>query len=184
MTKEAFTTFPEIGTERLLLREITTEDVSGIYKLLSDQEVVKHDTFDLFTDIKQAEDLVSWFRDSFMKKRAIFWGITLKTRSEIIGFCKCEIEIPKVRADLGYDLRSDYWNQGIMTETLDAIIKYTLKTINVNRVEAAVSMENSASIRVLEKVGFVKEGVLRERSYWKGKCHDMAMLSLLKSDYK
>lgn len=50
---------------------------------------------------------------------------------EIIGFCKCEIEIPKVRAYLGYDLRHEYWNMGIMTETLGAVIEFTFKTLDI-----------------------------------------------------
>lgn len=184
MTDELFSVFPEISTERLNLREIKQEDAKSIYKLLSDPEVIKHDTFELFTNIKQAEDMINWFSNEYKQKRAIFWGISLKNESEVIGFCKCEVEIPKVRADLGYDLRSEFWNMGIMTETLGAIIDYTFNTIGVNRIEATVSTENNASIRVLEKLGFVKEGILRERSYWKGNCHDMMMLSILKNEYE
>jgi len=184
MSDEIFSVFPEISTERLNLREIKHEDAKSIYKLLSDPEVIKYDTFELFTDIKQAEDLIQWFGEEFIQKRAIFWGICLKNNSEVIGFCKCEIEVPKVRADLGYDLKSEYWNMGIMTETISAIIEYTLNNIGVNRIEAAVSTENHGSIRVLEKVGFIKEGILRGRSYWKGNCHDMMMFSILKNEYE
>ena len=102
---------------------------------------------------------------------------------EIIGFCKCEIEVPKVRVDLGYDLMYEYWNKGIMTETLSAVIEFIFKTLDVNRIEASVSSENKSSIRVLEKSGFVKEGVLRERSYMGDILHDMIMLSILKKEY-
>ena len=184
MTSEVFSTFPEISTDRLHLREIKQEDAESIYKILSDPEVIKYDTFDLLTNIRQVDDLIRWFGHEYKQKHAIFWGISLKDHHEVIGFCKCEIEVPEVRADLGYDLRSDYWNKGIMTEALNAVIEYTLNNIGVNRIEAAVSTENKGSIRVLEKLGFVKEGILRERSYFKGKCHDMMMLSILKNEYK
>jgi len=178
-----FNVFPEISTERLHLREIKQEDAQSIYKLLSNPEVIKHDTFELFTDIGQAHDLIRHFNNGFEQKRAIFWGITLKTESEIIGFCKCEIEVAKIRADLGYDLSPEYWNRGIMTEALGAIIDFAFSNLDVNRIEAAVSTENNASIRVLEKAGLVKEGILRERSFWRGRCHDMVMLSILKKEY-
>jgi ribosomal-protein-alanine N-acetyltransferase len=158
--------FPEISTERLHLRQIKQQDAESIYKLLSDPEVIKYDTFERFTDIKQAEDMIKGFNQAYKQNRAIFWGISLKNKSEIIGFCKCEIEIPKVRADFGYDLRSDYWNKGIMTEVLSKIMNFTFYTLDVNRIEAAVSTQNEASIRVLEKSGFIKEGILRQRSYW------------------
>ena len=137
----------------------------------------------MFTNIKQAEGLIKWFNDEFIQKRAIFWGISLKNEPEIIGFCKFEIEIPKVRADLGYDLRHEYWNMGIMTETLGAVIEFTFKTLDINRIEATVSTKNNSSIRILEKSGFVKEGILRERCYISDSCHDMMMLSILKKEY-
>lgn len=183
MGDEIFNVFPEINTERLNLREIKQEDVESIYKILSNPEVIKHDTFELFTNINQAKGLIKWFNDAFIQKRAIFWGISLKNEPEIIGFCKCEIEIPKVRADLGYDLRHEYWNMGIMTETLGAVIEFAFQTLDVNRIEATVSTENNSSIRVLEKLGFVKEGILRERCYMSDSCHDMMMLSILKKEY-
>jgi ribosomal-protein-alanine N-acetyltransferase len=180
MSSEIFSSFPEIITERLVLREITEKDAESIYKLLSNPEVIKYDTFELFTDIKQAEDLIECFNEEFRKKRAIFWGISLKNESEIIGFCKCEIEIPKIRADFGYDLRLEYWNRGIMTEALGAVIDFTFKKAGVNRIEASVSNENNASIRVLEKLGFVKEGVMRKRNYWGGRYHDMVIMYILR----
>jgi ribosomal-protein-alanine N-acetyltransferase len=180
---EIFNVFPEINTERLNLREIKQEDAESIYKILSNPEVIKYDTFELFTNIKQAEGLIKWFNDEFKQKRAIFWGISLKNEPEIIGFCKCEIEIPKVRADLGYDLSHKYWNMGIMTETLGAVIKFAFQTLNVNRIEVSVATENNSSIRVLEKLGFAKEGILRERCYMSNRCHDMMMLSILKKEY-
>jgi ribosomal-protein-alanine N-acetyltransferase len=181
MSSKIFSSFPKIITERLVLREITEQDAESIYKLLSNPEVIKFDTFELFTDIKQAEDLIECFGEGFRKKTAIFWGICLKNQSEVIGFCKCEIEIPKIRADFGYDLRPEYWNRGVMTEALDAVIDFTFNKADVNRIEALVSNENNGSIRVLEKLGFVKEGVLRKRSYWGGSYHDMVMLSILKA---
>lgn len=183
MADDIFNVFPEINTERLNLREIKQEDAESIYKILSNPKVIKNDTFELFTNIKQAESLIKWFNDAFIQKRAIFWGISLKNEREIIGFCKCEIEVPKVRVDLGYDLRYEYWNMGIMTETLGSVIEFAFQTLDVNRIEATVSTENNSSSRVLEKSGFIKEGILRERCYMSDSYHDMMMFSILKKEY-
>ena len=155
-------------------------DSKEIFKLLSDPKVIEYDTFELFTDIKEAEKLIKWFDQQFKDKKAIFWGISLKNDGEIIGFCKREIE--KVRADIGYNLRSDYWNKGIMTESIKAIMNYAFNVIGVNRIETAVSTRNQASIKLLEKLNFTKEGVLRQRSYWKGHYHDMIMFSKLRKE--
>jgi len=178
-----FNVFPEINTKRLDLREIKNDDADSIYKILSNPEVIKHDSFELFTNIKQAEDLIKWFNEQYKQKAAIFWGICLKGENEVIGFCKSKIEIPNVRADFGYDLKCEYWNMGIMTEAVSSIIDFTFNTIDVNRIEATVTTENYASIRVLEKLGFIKEGILRKRSCFRGSYHDMVMLSIIKNDY-
>jgi len=177
-----FEVFPVVTSERLMLRAMKRDDAESIYQILSDPEVIRYDTVDLFTSIDQAKTLIDYFQQAYNKKKAIFWGISMKNDSKIIGFCKCEIECPGVRVDLGYDLNSAYWNRGIMTEALEVLIDFIWSDIKVNRIEAAVSTNNKSSIRVLEKVGFQCEGILRERSFFKGKYHDMMMLSLLKKD--
>lgn len=182
VTEDIFADFPEIQTTRLNLREIQLTDAERIYNLLSNDDVIKHDTFEKFTCVEDAEELIDLFGEAYLQKKAIFWGISLKTDDQLIGFCKSEIEIPKIRADFGYNLMPAYWNKGIMTEALNAVVDFTFTRLNVNRIEAAVSTKNEASLKVLEKVGFMKEGILRERSYWKGQSHDMVMLSLLKKD--
>jgi len=162
MADEIFRVFPEINTERLVLREINQEDAEGIYKLRSNPEVARYETFQPYTNIKQAEDTIKWFSDEYKNKKGIVWGISLKDQTEIIGILHCEIEMPKVRADFGYDLRPEYWNKGIMTETVKALLEFTFNKIDVFRIESAVSTKKYGSIRVLEKLGFVKEGILRK----------------------
>lgn len=178
-----FNKFPQINTKRLVLREIKKEDAESIYKLRSNPKVARYETFKPYTNIKQAERTIECFSKDFKNKRAIAWGISLKSQSQIIGIIRCEIEIPKVRADFGYDLRYEYWNKGIMTEAVSSIIDFTFNKIDVNRIESAVSTKNIASARVLEKSGFTKEGILRERSLLGGTLHDMIMFSILKKEY-
>ena len=172
-----------LTTERLILREITDEDAAAIYQILSNPVVIQYDTFKLYQNIKQARDLIAWFQSQFQAEKAIFWGISIVGQPELIGFCKCEIEIPKIRADLGYDLNASYWNQGIMTEAVSAVVDFAFRTLQINRIEATASTENPASIKVLEKLGFVSEGVMRERSFLNGRCHDMVMLAMIKREY-
>ncbi|MCM1991675.1 GNAT family N-acetyltransferase [Oceanirhabdus seepicola] len=183
MADEIFSVFPEIFTERLVLREIKQEDAESIYKLRSNPEVARYETFKPYTNIKQAEDTIKWFSDDYKNKKAITWGISLKESHEIIGILHCEIEIPKVRADFGYDLRPEYWNKGIMTETVKALLDFTFNKIDVYRIESAVSTQNYGSARVLEKSGFIKEGILRKRSFLGGSLHDMIFFSILKDEY-
>lgn len=81
-------------------------------------------------------------------------GNHINGHPNLVGFCKCEIEVPGIRADFGYDLNYEYWGQGIMTEALGAVLGFAFKTLKVNRVEATVSTENHASARALDKLCF------------------------------
>jgi ribosomal-protein-alanine N-acetyltransferase len=183
MDKNIFDEFPLLITKRLKLRKIKQDDAESIFSILSNPDVINYDTFDLFTDIKQAFDLINWFNKQYNDRRSIFWGISLIDQSELIGFCKCEIEIPKVRVDLGYDLNATYWNKGFMTESLNAVIDFVFHSIDVNRIEATVSTKNLPSIKVLQKLNFIEEGILRERCLINEIFHDMIMFSILKSEY-
>lgn len=182
MKQFEFEHFPVLHTDRLKLREITIADAHNIYEILSNPEVVKYDSFELFTTINQAERLIKFFNNSFQEKKAIFWGISLKDEDVIIGFCKLQIEIPKIRGEYGFDLNYKYWNKGIMTETLKTVVDFGVHQLNLNRLEANVSVENTASIQVLKKCGFIEEGIMRSRSFWKGNYHDMMILSVLRDE--
>jgi ribosomal-protein-alanine N-acetyltransferase len=83
---------------------------------------------------------------------------------------------------LGYDLKSAHWKKGITTEVLDCVLNYAFNNLNVNRVEAEVMPGNFASERVLEKNGFLKEGLFRDWMYWNNRHYDMYIYSILKSD--
>jgi len=87
------------------------------------------------------------------------------------------------RANIGYDLQKAHWNKGYITETLKAIIDFGFFSMEINRIEAEVMQENASSERVLEKLGFVREGVLRSWMLWNNQYYDMTIYSLLKNDY-
>ena len=86
--------------------------------------------------------------------------------------------------EIGYELAKAHWRQGIMTEALFAVIEFGFQAIALNRIEAMVMLENTASFKLLQKLGFLEEGILREYGYWKGQFHDLRIFSLLKKDYQ
>ena len=88
------------------------------------------------------------------------------------------------RANIGYDLQFNFWNKGIITETLREVIKFGFNELEINRIEAEVMQDNIASERVLIKLGFKMEGVLRDWMYWNEKHYHMTMFSLLRNEYK
>ena len=85
-------------------------------------------------------------------------------------------------AEVGYSLGRAYWNRGIMTEALRAVVAYGFDQLGLNRIEAQHETDNPASGRVMAHVGMRKEGTLRQRLVNKGKFVDVALYAILRDD--
>ncbi len=178
----AFATFPEIETDRLLLREIMPEDTPAVFRLFSDDRVTRYYDLTTYTSLKQAEELIDFFDESFELERAIRWGIERKADGALIGTCGY-VWLRQFRGEIGYELHSDYWRQGYMSEALDAILDFGYTELGINRTEALVMVDNVASAGLLQSLGFTQEGILRQHDFFKGEFHDMRLFSLLKQEY-
>ena len=176
-----FEQFPYIETPRLLLRELQKEDAEAIFRIFSDPEVMKYSDMDMFTRLEQAQFMIERQRHRFEQKEHFRWGIALKDSDIIIG-TGGYVAWNRMwhNAELGYDLAKPYWGQGIMTEAVRAMIQFGFEHMELHRIEAEVMPENTASVRLLHKLDFQEEGVLRERSFWKDEFHDLAMFALFK----
>jgi len=175
--------FPKLTTTRLDLIEITDQHLIDLYNLFSDENVIRFYNLSRYTDLSDGQKFIDWYRNRFKDGLAIRWGIALKGKTDIIGTAGFNSYTPLHRANIGYDLQKAHWNNGYITEALEAIIDYGFSSIEINRIEAEVMQGNVSSERVLEKLGFVKEGVLRNWMFWDNHYYDMTMYSLLKNEY-
>ncbi len=188
MTHEAtfeFGPFPVLETERMILREILMEDGPGILAIRGDYEVTKYNGGMNYTRLDQAQALIASIRDAYRDKRSVRWGMTLKGDDSVIGMCGYNYWVrTDFRASVGYDLARAYWGSGLMPEALRAILAFGFEQMALNRVEADASENNRQSMRVLEKVGFLREGHQREQYYENGEFGDLVLFSLLKRDFR
>lgn len=175
-------TFPVLETDRLILRRILPEDEADIFTIFSNPEVTRYYDLDTFTDRAQARELIERHQIQFEKDAGIRWGITRKGSPRLIGTGGVGWQRWNFSAILGYELAREFWNQGIMTEAIHAMAGYAFTTMGMNRIQAVIEMENAASARVLRKVGFQEEGILREWGFWKGGFRDVRCFSLLCKD--
>lgn len=181
-----FGAFPVLETARMILREIMPEDARGVFAIRGDYEVTKYNGGMNYTRLDQAEALVASIRDAYRDKRSVRWGMTLKGGDDtVIGMVGYNYWVrADYRASVGYDLARAYWGRGLMPEALRAILQFGFERMALNRVEADASSPNVQSIRVLEKVGFVREGKQREQFYENGEFGDLVLFSLLKRDFR
>jgi len=115
--------------------------------------------------------------------RGIWWGITLPGRDQLIGACGFNDWSHSDRSlDIGYWLMPEHWGRGLMQECLSAILRFALSSLGVHRIHADVEPENPASARLLERIGFVFEGTLRDVEYKDGRFLSLHQYSLLATD--
>lgn len=183
-TGAVFLSFPVLHTERLDLIEIRQEHLDDLFRLFGNYRVTQYYNIVPMTKKEEAQQLIDHFRSRFMAKGAIRWGIVLKGQHHLIGTLGFNNFTPQHRANIGYDLQPFYWNQGIISEALKEVLAFGFRTLGVNRIEAEVMPGNHASEKVLEKLGFVREGLLRDWMLWNGKHYDMTMFSLLHRDFE
>jgi ribosomal-protein-alanine N-acetyltransferase len=173
--------FPRLETKRFSLRAITLADTQAMFRVWSDEEVMQYHDLEPPKYVEQVQGLIHRWAVRFNSRQGIRWGIVRKTDNVLIGSCGYRYKDAFV-AELGYELAKAYWRQGVMTEALKAIVVFGFETLNLNRIEARVMLENNASTQLLKKLGFQQEGILREYGYWKGQFHDLRLFSLLKRD--
>lgn len=177
--------FPNIETDRLLLRNVNIEDVDFIYRLFSDEKVCKflYDE-ELFISRNDAIEFVEWNKDPEEKGHNRWVLVKKGDNQEPIGTCGYDNwDRMNNIAEIGYDLWHEYWGQGYMKEDLASAIDSGFNHMKLNRVNAYVALDNMNSMKLLEKLGFVNEGIYRDKHLFKGKYYDHYSFSLLKRDW-
>lgn len=172
-------TFPTLETERLLLRQLAATDAQDYFLFMSDEENIRYYDPAPMTQLEQAEQSIERHRRRFAEQEALRWGITLKGENRVIGNGGYAWDAENHLAVLSYILSKPYWNQGIMTEALTAMIQFGFEHLHVHRMEAQVASPNLASVRLLEKLGFQEEGRLHDRQYVNHQFVDESIFALI-----
>jgi ribosomal-protein-alanine N-acetyltransferase len=174
--------FPVIETERLVLRELAAGDEASVFNIYSKPEVTRVCDVVTLTDRRQAASVLKVLQADWSTGTGIRWAVTLRGSPGVIGICGFAWYPHNRSALLSYDLDPEFWNQGVMTEAVKAIVHQAFESSEINRITATVVPQNWASIQVLRKAGFRDEGVLREWGFWKGEFKDLRCFSLLRRD--
>jgi ribosomal-protein-alanine N-acetyltransferase len=171
-------------TERLILRPLTPEDSEGLFRIFSDPEVTRNLEITPLKFASEGKALIDYFNGQFERKTGVRWGIEQKKDGALLGTCGFHsVELWVFKVELSYDIGRPYWGKGIVPEAARALLRHAFEVMGMNRVQASVIPEAAASAKVLEKLGFLREGVLRETGYWKGRFWDKVTYSLLKREW-
>lgn len=152
---------------------------------MSDPEVVKYlSDEDIPTSVEAAEDEIKFWGGLFYRKQSVFWAIADTASDKFIGTVGYNSwNFHNRRAEISYDLMKEHWRKGIMTKALNNALIFGFKDMDLMRIEARTMLDNIPSQKILEKVGFKKEGVLRSYRVIRGKPTDVVLYSLIRSDF-
>lgn len=161
-----FSHFPRMETDRLIMRQMQESDAPALLAHFGNPETVKYISAEPFvTDLDSARALITEFADEFTRKTAWRWAVTLRGGDDTLigtaGFHRWYKD--DQHAEIGYDLNADYWGKGYATELVKGMVRWGFLNMDLHRIEADVTAGNVGSERVLEKAGFTREGVWRER---------------------
>lgn len=180
-----FKHFPRLETPRLIMREAKPEDRDGLFALYADEEVMRYMPLDPFRSVEEADDELGWHARIFREGTGIRWMIEDRDSGEFAGTCGfLGIEREHNRMEIGYDLAPAFWGRGLMPEAVRAVLGFGFGPLGANKIEARVDPGNAASIRLMDKLGFVQEGLLRQHEYEKGRYVDLAAYSMLRSEHE
>ncbi len=176
---------PTIDAPRVRLRWLTAHDVDALHGIFSDELMMRYWSSTPMKDRSEAEALLRSIGDGFRNQNLFQWGVERKDDGELLGTCTLfNIHRANMRAEIGYCLRSRHWRRGYMSEALSALIDYAFAGLKLRRLEADVDPENANSLRILEKLGFMREGLLRERWNVGGQIQDTAFYGLLAKEWR
>ena len=175
--------FPCLETKRLSLQQTTQEDVKDVFAVFCDPKVTRFHDLDTFTHLDEASRIIERRAKRFEDGKGIRWAIVYKQGNYLIGSCGFTWLKEKNAAEIGYELKSQFWRQSIMSEAITAILQYGFNHREIQFVIAEIMLDNIASRGLFKKLGFQSQGILEKRGFWKGKYHALEQFKLMKTEF-
>ena len=178
-------TLPIITTPRVVLRWISEDDIDSLYEIFSSPQVMRYWSSAPLSDREAAADLQREIAEGNESETMLKWGLALRDSDTVIGTTTLfNLSLDNGRAELGYAMAHAHWGKGYMNEALTALVSHAFEVMELRRLEADVDPRNAASIRTLERLGFQREGFLRERWHVNGEIQDAFFYGLLRREWR
>ncbi len=173
-----------IESNRLVLREFLESDLDGCMTIVGDERVTNFLSFDTRSREEHAERLAADIERARSEPRPDYYlAVSERATDCFVGFARIGLDRPRT-GELGYAVRADRWGEGFATEACTALLDFAVDELGLHRVQAAIGPDNTASIRVIEKLRFVREGRLRDHVFTNGAWRDSLLYSILGPEWR
>ncbi len=173
-----------LKTKRLLIRPLVESDADSIFSIYSDPETMKYWNTEPWDDSSKSKPFIQKDIEALLSGSYLRLGVESKKEGELIGNCSLfSFHEQCKRAEIGYILGRNFWGQGFMREALTALIDYAFEDLLLHRIEADIDPRNIGSAKILNRLGFSKEGHLKERWIVNGEIMDSDIFGLLRHEW-
>jgi ribosomal-protein-alanine N-acetyltransferase len=158
------TPFPVLVTKRLRLRQFTPRDLEGLHTCFGDEEAMRYWNAPACETPAETERWLAYLAKTSSPYDHLGWAVAEKRSGRCIGMVNYHHrEVRHGRLEIGYILAPSHQGRGLGSEAVGALVKYCLESLAAHRIEALIHPDNTASIRLVERLGFRREGKLRDR---------------------
>jgi [ribosomal protein S5]-alanine N-acetyltransferase len=172
--------FPELYTERLLLRRFTESDANVMYAMRSHEAVMQYMDMRKTETYAEAKAKLEEMNADIDSNIGITWCISLLDHNDMIGYVSIwRIDAANYRGEVGYAISPNFWGKGFASEALAEVVKFGFSQLHLHSLEAIINPNNNSSAKVLEKQGFVREAHFKENYFFDGKFLDSVVYSKL-----
>jgi len=176
---------PTLDGARLRLRWLEERDVDALCRIFSDAQVTRYWSSPPLKDRAAAEELLAEIGDYFAARTLYQWGVARIEDDEVIGTCTlASLSVEHRRAEIGCALARDSWRQGIMTEAMPLLLDFAFEKLQLHRLDGEADPRNAASLALLERLGFSREGYQRQRFRMYDEWQDAVIFGLLREEWR
>lgn len=172
-------TSPTFVTDRLLLGKVVREDKEFIFQGLSHPEIIKYYGVN-YSTFEETEEQMIWYENLEKSGSGLWWSIRLKDNNAFCGAVGFnDYNETHQKAEIGFWLFPEFWGKGIIKESAERVIDFLFSEKQIHRIEAFVEAENQNSEKVLRKLGFRQEGIMKESERKNEKFIDIKIFALI-----
>jgi RimJ/RimL family protein N-acetyltransferase len=183
--RKSHSSLPVLQGDRLDLRAPRDGDQPALFALFSLQQVVRYWSTPAWTELAQADDWLERQTGFRQDGTGLTWAIADRVDDALIGTVSLYAFKPEQGlCEVGYTLHPARWGGGLASEAVRVALRYAFEELGMRRIEADTDPRNAGSCGLLERVGFVREGYLRERWFVDGELQDTAFYGLLRRDLR
>ena len=175
---------PTLESDRLLFRKISVLDADDMFSYSKREDVTRYLLWDPHPDALYTEQYIRYLQERYQVGDFYDFALVLRETGKMIGTVGfTSFDLPNRSAEIGYVISPDYQGRGYATEAVKRILAYGFEECALARISAVCMKGNIASLRVMEKCGMKREGILRSAVYAKGEMKDVHLSAIIDRDY-